>query len=119
MEKQRRKTAKLWSITDPKTSLGFGKGLNKPFLRQETRCGRNPQLNGVEIQFSEKPPDEVKALIQLHGFRLARNRKLGRIFWWAKATPERLKVAEEAVRLYKSQEVKPDDAKPGVSAKGR
>lgn len=49
----------------------------------------NEKLNGVEITFTEKPAEAIRAELKALGFRW------GRGYWYAKQTPERLALAEK------------------------
>ena len=50
----------------------------------------NDALNGIEISFDEKPGDLVRTELKKAGYRWHKVKKV----WYAKTTPERLKLAE-------------------------
>lgn len=50
----------------------------------------NPEHNGIEITFTDKPAEEIRATLKESGFRWHRKKAL----WYAKTTPERLALAE-------------------------
>lgn len=52
---------------------------------------KNLEKNGIEISFDSIPDEEVRSELKRNGFRWHRANKL----WYAKETPERLKLAEK------------------------
>lgn len=50
----------------------------------------NKEHNGIEITFDNKPAAEIRNTLKENGFRWHRQKSL----WYAKNTPERLKIAE-------------------------
>ena len=52
---------------------------------------KNLEKNGIEISFDSIPDEEVRSELKINGFRWHRANKL----WYAKETPERLKLAEK------------------------
>lgn len=52
---------------------------------------KNLEKNGIEISFDSIPDEEVRSELKRNGFRWHRAKKL----WYAKETPERLKLAEK------------------------
>lgn len=52
---------------------------------------KNLEKNGIEISFDNIPDEEVRSELKRNGFRWHRANKL----WYAKETPERLKLAEK------------------------
>ena len=52
---------------------------------------KNLEKNGIEISFDSMPDEEVRSELKRNGFRWHRANKL----WYAKETPERLKLAEK------------------------
>ena len=51
----------------------------------------NQEFNGIEITFDCKPAEAIRNALKSNGFRWHRQKAL----WYAKNTPQRLKVAEE------------------------
>jgi hypothetical protein len=51
----------------------------------------NAEKQGIEVVFSSKPGEEVRAQLKAHGFRWSRRAGL----WYAKQTPERLEFAQQ------------------------
>lgn len=52
---------------------------------------KNLEKNGIEISFDSIPDEEVRSELKRNGFRWHRAKKL----WYAKETPERLKLVEK------------------------
>ena len=52
---------------------------------------KNLEKNGIEISFDSIPDEEVRSELKRNGFRWHRTKKL----WYAKETPERLKLVEK------------------------
>lgn len=67
----------------------------------------NEKLHGVEITFTEKPAEAIRAELKALGFRW------GRGYWYAKQTPERLALAEKIAKGAKT-EAKPEQKTAGT-----
>lgn len=55
----------------------------------------NEEFNGIEISFDSKPAAEIRSTLKANGFRWHKVKGL----WYAKNTPERLKIAENIGQL--------------------
>lgn len=54
---------------------------------------KNEEKNGIELKFDGKPEAEVLTALKQNGFRWHRAKKI----WYAKETPERIKLAESFI----------------------
>jgi hypothetical protein len=60
-------------------------------LHVMVRVKENPDRDGLEIQFSEKPPQATLTALHTHGFRWSKRQHL----WYAKQTPGRITFAND------------------------
>ncbi|MET3505562.1 hypothetical protein [Halalkalibacter oceani] len=66
---------------------------NSEEVKEQTNAATyylNEEKNGIEVSFSDKPSEEIRAQLKAHGFRWSRARKI----WYAKQSEERLEFVQ-------------------------